>query len=224
MNESEFPSNSKVNPINQRPVKNVEDKKLEKIVTGEVIQRKKSFGTRFKETFTVEDTKSVVSSIWFDVLIPGAKDMVFDAFSQGLERKLFGTARSGSRRGGYRPGGSLFGNASYMPYNRYSASSPQREDPRGRPQAPSRQPRGGHDLGELILQTRVEGQAVLDQMYELLSVYGMASVADLYSLLGHSSEFTDMNWGWTDLQGSDVVKIPEGYLLQLPRPAPIASS
>lgn len=216
--ESEFPSNSNTRKPPKAGVNPA--KKVEKVVTGEVIQRKKPLGKRFRETFSGDDNRSVGSYVLFDVLIPAAKDMIADAVSQGIERKLFGEVRSSSRRGGYRPGGSIFGNASYNPYHRYSGGggSSLRPDPRQQSNARSRNRVTQSTYDEIILATRAEATEVIDNLIAIIAQYDVATVADLFELVGVTGEFTDEKWGWTDLMGADIQRIHEGYLLNLPRP------
>lgn len=220
--ESEFPSNSnkshQVDPTANKG--KPAEKKVEKVVTGEVVKRKKSLGSRFKETFiSGADSKSVMEYVLFDILIPAAKDMVVDATQAGLERKFYGEARSVGRRGYNR--GPVGGG--YTAYNRIGSSplvDPRaRQDPRAI--APSRKARANHNFDEIILQSRVEATAVIDQLFELVSKYDQATVADLYDLVGVESSFTDQRWGWLDLRGADVIHVRNGYLLSLPRPEPI---
>lgn len=215
---SEFPSNSNEPKGAQLPGKlptqgEPAKKEIKKVVTGEVKTRKKSLGKRFLETFTGDDSKTVVQYVFFDIIIPGAKDMVADAVSQGIERKLFGEVRSRSRRGGYGGGG-------HTAYNRMSGAGRdifRRDDPRERPSI-SKRARATHNFNEIILETRPEAMEVVDQMYTLLSQYEVVTVADLYELLGETGEFTDDRYGWTDLRGTDIARVREGYLLDLPRP------
>lgn len=192
------------------------EKKIEPIVTGRVVRRKTPLGRRFKETFGGSDAKSVWSFVALDVLLPAAKDMLADAVSQGVERMLFGEARSTSRRTGYRPGGSQTG---YVSYNRYSSPTsrgpvtPRDDGPRI-----SRSSRARQNFDEIILATRVEAEEVIDRMFDLVSRYEVVTVADLYELVGVSGEYTDAKWGWTDLRGAAAMRIRDGYLLDLPRP------
>lgn len=210
--ENEFPGNSHRSKKATHPEK--EPKKVEKVVTSEPIRRKKPLGKRFVETFVGGDAKGVAGYVAFDVLIPAAKDMVADAMSQGVERMLFGEARSTSRRGhGPRPGGS----GGYVSYNRYAPSS-LRPEPRV---GPSRRARATHDFDEIILATRVEAEEVIDRLFDLVSRYESATVADLYELVGVSGSYTDDKWGWTDIRGAGVTRVRNGYLLDLPRPEPL---
>lgn len=191
-----------------------EPKKVDKVVEGEVLRRKKPLGKRFAETFVGGDAKSVWHYVLFDVLIPAAKDTAADAVSQGIEKMLFGEARSASRRGGSRPSTA----GGYVSYNRYAPSTvTRREEPR----AVSRRARASHDFDEIIIPTRGEAEEVVDRLFDLVSRYEVATVADLYELVGVTGSYTDDKWGWTDIRGAGVSRVRDGYLLNLPRPEPI---
>lgn len=198
-----------------------DDKKITPVVTGDVVRRKKSIGKRFTETFISGiSAKEAMGYVIFDILIPAAKDAAADSVSQGIEKMLFGEARSASRRGGFRPGYAN-GGATFTSYNRFSQNGGRRDDPRDpRPQL-SRQARASHSFDEIILSSRPEAEAVLDQLYELLNKYEVVTVSDLYETIGVSGNFVDQSWGWTDLRGSGIERVRSGYLLALPRPEPI---
>lgn len=209
--ESDFPSNRHKERANTKP----DEKKVQKIVQSEVQRRKKPLGKRMTETFVGGDAKSVWGFVTLDVLIPAAKDMLADAVSQGVERMIFGEARSTSRRTGRRP------NDPYISYNRYSSSSRRPEPARDPRQNISRRARASHDFDEIILATRVEADEVIDRLFDLVSKYESATVADLYDLVGISGSYTDDKWGWVDLRGAGVTRVRNGYLLDLPRPEPL---
>lgn len=218
--DNEFPSNSR----EQKVVREAPgEKKVEKVIQGEAVVRKKSLGRRFKETFVGGDTKGVMEYVTLDVLIPAAKDMVADAMTQGVERVLFGESRPRGRSFSRTPGSSPFGSAtSHVAYNRYSSSGAgHRPGPDPREFGISRRARASHDFGEIVLPTRVEAEFVIDSLFNLVSQYEMATVADLYNLVGQTPEFTDEKWGWTNLQGSAPRRTRGGYILSLPRPEPL---
>jgi hypothetical protein len=185
-------------------------KKIEKIVAGEVVRRKKTLRKRFAETFTGGDMRSVGNYVLFDVLLPAAKDTIADATSQGIEKMLFGEARSTSRRHGIKNGG-------HISYNRFSSPTSRREAPSG----PSRRARATHDFDEIILATRGEAEEVIDRLFDLVSRYEQATVADLYELLGVTGTYVDDKWGWTDIRGAGVTRVRNGYLLNVPKPEPL---
>jgi len=209
----DYPSNSHKKKARQEP--EVAPKKVERVIEGEVVRRKKPLGKRFASFFISGDAKTVGDYLLLDVLLPAVKDTLADLMSQGVEKMLFGEARSTSRRTGTRPN-----SGSHISYNRMS----QQSNPYGRPEPrnqPSRRARASHDFDEIILPTRVEAEEVIDRLFDLVAKYETATVADLYELVGVTSAYTDDKWGWTDLRGAAAVRVRNGYLLDLPRPEPL---
>lgn len=202
---SDFPSNSK---------KSKEKQKIEPVVTGKVVQRKPSLGKRLRETLVSGDTGSVGNYILFEVLIPAMKDVVADMVSQGIERVMYGEARSRSRRTGQQPG--------HVTYNRPVQTqlpwSPARPDPRP---VITRRGRADHNFNDIVIATRGEAVEVIDRMGELLQRYNQVTVSDLYELTGITASFVDEKYGWLDLTTANVQRVSGGYLLDLPRPEPL---
>lgn len=207
----EFPSNSK----SSQPPK-PEEKVVESVVTGEATSRKKSIGRRLREVLIGGDTKSVINYIVTDVLIPQAKDMLTEAVSSGVERLIYGDSRSPGRYG--RRPSSGPGPTNYTQY------SGRGNNPIGRQGMQDRRPNATvttQSIDDILLATRIEAETVVDRMFDLLRDYESVSVADLHSLLGWSSQFTDQKWGWIDLQGAGVRRVREGYVLALPKTVPL---
>lgn len=197
--QMDFPSNShKSKGGTKKP-----EKKVEKITSGKVVKQKKSLGKKFAETFLGENIESVSSYIIYDVIIPAAKNMIFDTVNNGFEMLLFGQIRgSRTRRDRGR---------SYVSYSSYYKD-------RDRDRQISLRNRARHNFDDIILESRGEAEEVLSHLVELIDVYGMASVADLYDLVGVTSNFTDNRYGWDNLSSARVVPVRGGYLLELPRP------
>lgn len=210
MESTEFPSNRKTTPNIKPP-----EKRTEQIVSSEVTRRKKTLGRRFSETFVGGDARSVWSFVLIDVVVPAAKDMIADAFSQGIEKMIYGDAYSRSRRTGRHPS-----EGPYINYNKISKAQ-HRGSNYGQPPRMSKQARATHDFDDIILATRAEAEEVLERMYDLLSKYETATVSDLYDLVGITGHYTDNKWGWFDLRGAGVNRVRNGYLLELPRPEPL---
>ena len=203
---ADFPSNS----VTKKPA-NPAEKNLEKVVTGSVKQQKRGLGRRIAETFIEDNTKTVGDYVVHDVLVPAAKTMISDMVGGGIEMLLFG-GRRGSRT--TRDGG-----RSYVNYNSLSYRPQNREvlGKTGGIREISRTSRARHDFGEIILETRGEAEEVLSLLVEAVDQYGVASVADLYELVGIASSFTDNKYGWTDLRNAGVNRVRGGYLINLPR-------
>jgi hypothetical protein len=199
-------------PSNSRAAREPEEKKLAKVVTGEVRTRKKPLGRKFLEAFVGgSDAGSIWQYVLFEVILPAAKDTIADAVSQSVERMLFGEARSSSRRTGTRPSGT----GGFVSYNRFASPSTTREETR----IGSR--RGAHNFDDIVLDTRAEALEVIERMFDVVAKYQVVTVADLYELVGLSPSPIDHKWGWSDLRGAGPTRVTNGYLLDLPKPDPI---
>jgi hypothetical protein len=188
---------------------------VEKVVVGEVIQRPKSIGWKFKNIFFGGDAKQAVKFVSADVLLPALRNLVVDMITKGAERLVYGESQYRRRP----PGGGTNYGARYQ----YSGSSRQYpSDVRDRafsPLAPS-DPRIGrqnrHDINDVILGTKEEAEIVVERLTDILDQYDVVSLADLYELLGLSTSPIDNKWGWTFLPNVQIRQTRQGYLLELP--------
>lgn len=188
-----------------RSKEEVENKKVEKVVKGSVKTKKKSSSTRFKDVFIAEEASSVKDYILMDVLLPTIKKAISDIVSNGVDMLLYGeTGRSSSRRSG-----------SKVSYSKYYD-----ERDRGR-ERDYRRIKSAYDYEDIFLETRAEAEEVLNRMDDLIDNYGIVSVADLYDLVGISSNYTDNKYGWTNLRNARVERARDGYYLNLPKALPI---
>ena len=208
--EPEFPANSEASKRVEAEKENVE-----RITQGKAIRKKKPLRKKFAEVFIAGSAKTAIGYALWEVLLPAAKDTVVEVITQGVERLFVGDSR---RRGPATPPS---GPTGYVSYNRYS-SGPMGAHRMSAPQRVlSRQARARHDFDEIVLESRTDAEEVIDRLYELVSRYEHATVADLYDLVGLAPSHTDHRWGWTDLRGSGVSRTRDGYLLDLPEPQPL---
>jgi len=204
---TDFPPNSdksKLGEVEEEP------KRVEQVTTSAAKRRKKGLGRKFKDTFFGGDSKTAIQYVWFSVLIPAVKDALVEAGAQGIEKLIFGETR---RQRSGPPSGPL-GHVSYHRYSRPGSEPPRQISQRARSQ---------HDFDEIILNSRQEADNVIDRLFDLVSRYGEATVADLYELVGLRSTHTDHKWGWTDVRGTGTVKVRDGYLISLPDPEPLSN-
>lgn len=207
---TEFPPNSDKSKLGE-----TEEKKIERVTSSEPIRKKKSLGKNFKNTFFGGDARTTIQYVIFGVLIPSAKEALAEAGREGWERLIFGETR---RRGPQqRPSGPQ----GYVSYNRYAMGGQQNHEPPGR--NISKRARATHDFDEIILTSRQEAEDVIDRLFDLVSRYDSATVADLYELVGLQSTHTDHKWGWGDVRGAGVSRVRNGYLLDLPEPEPLTN-
>lgn len=207
----ELPSNSKYRKPRPSAAKEEPKKETEKIITGEVTQRKKGIGYRFREAFAGDGSGGIVETIVTDILVAAVKAMISDAVTQGsdairqgFDRYLYGDTRT--------PGSSY-----RRPVNYAGFSKIRRYQERPEFRSISAQARARHDFDDIILETRGDAEEVIDHLREIIEEYGAVSVKDLYGFLGITSSYTDGKWGWDDLEAAGVRAVRGGYLLVLPK-------
>jgi len=210
--ENEFESNAHADrEARTRTVEKAPVKRVTQITRGKVVQRKKPLYKKFFEAFRPEDGQGFVEYTLLEVIVPGFKDLVADASTGAIENAL-GVGHSSRGRRRRRSGGG------YTSYNSMGNARPHSRRDRDRDDRDDRRSRSSSDLPELILDSRVEANEVVDTLIELISKYELCTVRDLLGLVGEPHNPTDEDWGWTDLRGARVHRVGGGYLLDLPRP------
>lgn len=188
------------------------EKRVDKVVSGDVVTRKKPLGKKFKEVFLGGELKTAGQYIVAEVLLPAFRNLLVDATTKGVERVVYGDSGYQKPRSGYdgRP--------------RVTYNSPvNRGYDRGRPNLPDQasrhRPRSGGE--EMILSTRRDAETILERLQDIIDQYQVASIADLHDLAGIPTSHVDNKWGWETLRSSEIRQVREGYLLDLPPAEPI---
>lgn len=172
---------------------------VDKVVQGEVVRKKKNKVQKVAETFFGGDLRDVASYVVKDVMIPAAKDMLYDTVSQGFSRLLFGEVRPRN-------------NSTSRGYTSYSSMSRDRSTGRREIEARNR-----NDFDDITFRDRRDAEAVMDTLRDIIDHYGQCSVADLFKASGISPRYTDYDIGWTDLARSTIARYRDGYVLNMPR-------
>lgn len=185
------------------------EKHIEKVVTGEVIQRPKSIGHKFKNIFFGGDVKTSARYVAGDVLLPALRNLVWDMISEGSKRVIFG--ESGFRR---RP-------TEYRSRVQYNSPIYRPTDPRlsparlpDQPMHPARVQR--RDMNDVIFASREEAERAIEQLIDIIDKYEVASWADFCEMINVPSAPIDNKWGWTYLTNVTVRQVRDGYVIDLP--------
>lgn len=204
----EYPSNSNKSR-EEVAAKAPDEKKIEKVVTGNVKLRKRGVARTFSDVFLTQDVDSVKHYILMDVIIPKVKDVLHDIGSEAWD-SIWGIQ-------GKSHGSTPASKVSYRDY--YDKKRDRRE--------PSRYSGGSYrdyqrvPINDIVLDSRGEAEDVIERMDDIIATYGTVSVADLYELCGVSCNYTDNRYGWTDISMASVVRVREGFLIKMPRPMPL---
>ena len=206
MQIEDYKSNSNKSKEDLRNDIVLSDHKVEKVVTGKVIAKKKSAFQKVADEFISEDAKNIKSYVFGEVLIPAIKKAISDIVTDGIDMILYGGSRGGTRRS----------TADKVSYRSYYDN--------GRSTSYSNQPVrsfNNYSYDDIILSTRGEAEDVLSRMDELIDAYGLVRVADLYDLVGITGSYTDNKYGWTNIRNATIVRVRDGYMIKMPRAVPI---
>ena len=182
-----------------------EEKRVEKVVRGKV-KTQKNNKRKLADLFISEDAGNVKNYIFLDVIIPAVKKAIYDLVVGALDMSLYGGRGGGGRR-------STADKVSYRDYNSVS-----RRDTRSYESARTT---SGYSYDDIVLETREEAKAVLSRMDEIMEEYEIVRVADLYDLVGITGEHTDNKYGWTNIRNAKIVRVRDGWKIEMPRALPI---
>lgn len=184
-----------------------QEKEIHKVVTGSVKTQKKGGLQKLSDVFISEDVSNVKSYILMDVLVPAMKKAISDIVTNGIEMILYG--ESGSKRSS--------SSGSKVSYRSYYESRDR--DPRD---SASYRPAGGFDYDNIVFNNRGDAERVLTAMQDIIDLYGVVSVGDLYDLADVSTtNYMANKYGWSDIRIANTVRVRDGYILKLPKPLPI---
>lgn len=189
----------------------VQDRQRLNPVTTSATIKKRTLGDRFKDVFLNVDAKGTAGFVFRGVLVPAARDMVFDAGKEALFRVLYPDAAATGRTA---PGSKSSGPGPKTNYQNASSG-------RGAGSMPLSQRRSEvreQTLPQYVYGNQAEPERILDTMKELIDRREYVTVADYRELSGYDSNYVDVSWGWVNLMGSQIIKMREGWTLDLPNP------
>ena len=185
------------------------EKKLVKVTTGDVAVKPKSLGSRFKNVFFGGDFNTAAEYVGTEVLLPAIRNLVVDVVNKGIDQLVYG--RTGMRRPP-RP--------SYSPRVQYN-NPVNRGIGITRAYLPDQRPidrwqRGTKVGDDVIVASREDADAVVENLTAAVEQYEVVSLADLHDLLGLPSPHTDNKWGWTNLAAVEVRQVRDGWQISFP--------
>lgn len=203
----QYPSNS-IKHRKKMLEKEQQEKRLKSVVKQPAVKRKKSEIRKFTDEFITESVSKVNNHIFKDILFPSIKEIIWKVLTDSVNMIFYPNDPKRSSvpasRVSYRDCYGNTGNAS--PIRDYSSNS-----------------RTASDLApdECIFMDRGSAEIVLYRLQEELNIYGLVTVADFKQLSGIHEEYTDNNFGWTNLKTCKVLPTNGGYYIRLPKPYPI---
>lgn len=181
-----------------------------------------------RSTVMLDSMASASSYVIQDVIIPRAIDAVSDSLHGWIDHIFdqfgMGVRPSTHTRGrNHRTSTAPSKKTTRVNYNGITVNQPA-EGPTNGSRRISKMARANHDFSEIVVATRQEANEYIDRLYDRLHQYGSVTVDDFYSLVGVDPEFTDVDWGWTDLRGTAPRRVGfgSGFVIDLPAPEHLA--
>lgn len=165
-----------------------------------LVKKKDSWFEKVSRWFISEDVDDIKSYLIFDLIIPGIKDVTFDL----VEMILFGEKSNRKRHSG----------SSKVSYSGYY----DRKECRSRNKSRYREDKDtSTDYKDIIVEERGDAEDIVDRMQDLIDRNGKASIADLLDLVNLPSNFTDVDWGWTNPRSISYRRVRDGYKIDVDR-------
>lgn len=203
MNDMDYKPNSHKYQERQSEVA-TEKREVKKVVT-KPVKTKTNELRKFTDVFISEDVSNVKSYIWMDVLVPTIKKVIVDVVTDTVNMIFFGGTRGASGRD------SRVSRVSYRDYY-------DQKDNRG---SESTRTRSRFDYEDIVYDSRGEAEAVREEMDNVIDRYGYVTVADMYDMSDRTPPFTSNNYGWHSVRSARVIRIRDGYIIDLPKAQPI---
>lgn len=193
----------------QEKKRKMQDRKIEPIDSGQIVNRRRSFFRKFLDEVKPEEDQSIFSYVVFKILIPSALNTLHDSLNAAVDIFFTGSVNNKSSSGsvrtlddGYKDYGRIYGKKSSTSLSTTSV----------------RRMKDYRDY--LTFRTNETARRVWDHLQGCIDEDGCANLEDLLMYL-NLSEMVDWNSasnGWTSLKGAFIRHLPgDRWELVLPR-------
>lgn len=206
---------------NEKPEKR---KSSEPIVSADMVVNKKiGLGGKLVKMFVAEDAKTIKDTIVNDYIIPAIKDVIHDTITKTTDMIFYGETRSTK----------ISGTKSYSSYSAYTPYSAYYGNPNRSSSLTKGYDNKDEDYNRVIYEyepviikghgkdSMMKAEEVRHYIIDTLNEYHNISVLELYSKVSRRAPHTFQKYGWDNLSHIEIVRVPEGYLIDLPKPVPL---
>lgn len=205
MAEHKMPAEEPNLPSNSNKAKRLEEKHVQKVISGTASVKKPTGWERFRERVGFEDGRTVKDFVFWDVFLPKTIDLVVDIIKTTADTFFYGGSKPANVR--------REGRKSYVSYSSYYDRDDRRDVRRG-----SYSSRAARDMQDVVFEDRKDAEMVLSEMIDIIDEYGVCKVSDFYELAGVEQNYTDHGLCWDKLGSAGVERTRNGYVIRLPRP------
>lgn len=201
---SDIPGNSMLEKSRAARAETTKQQIAKPVAKGKLVEPKTK--TKLSDIFTKEDTDSVISFVFTNLVMPRVKVLVVDAID-AFARAIFLGERASSEPRRNR----TVEYTSYQGY--YSGNSVTRVSPKPRKQ---REVRAGNSFDDILVDSYGDAQLILDQLDEVMDSQKYVTVSDLYEAASLPCPFTGNYYGWDNISSAKILTEPDGYRISMP--------
>jgi len=203
----DFKGNSNASKSTAAPA----EKRVITPVTTNVTEKKATGVGKFRKRMFSEDAGSVGESVVSDVIIPKVQGLIVDACKYMIDFIFYGKtgANNASRRSG-------IGTVSYSNYYRGNGTQMQQI-----PMTAYQRPNTVYQIKDIMFNERAEAEEVILAMQDTIARYGSVTVGDFYDMIGQHGTYTDLKYGWRDLNQTAPVRYGGGWRIDFPKVIPL---
>jgi hypothetical protein len=202
-----YPDNSHVSREQPKPDLKAVPDPVQPVVSGRVVRQKPSWQKRILKLVLGVERDNIKDYIVNEVVRPGIRDVAFEAVTSGLQKRMYGTGQPGKQIMARVVSTVQQHQTNYGNYSK--VVTPQTVAPR--------RTRTSEEFANLVYSTRPDAVRVLTRLQEAIRNFQSVSVRVLYELSGEDSFLpTDEKWGWHNLDRVEIVRVPGGYVIDLP--------
>jgi hypothetical protein len=195
--------NKPVGRFDKSKTPTVEREHIEKVISGTAKVRTNN-ARKLADTFFAEDMGTVKKHLCEDVLVPGLKKLIVSLIKDGVDIFFNGRVTRNDKRDRFA--------GDYVSYNTSFSDTRRVESVR----TPSR-----FSYDDIVFENRVDAQAALDYMCDLIRKYGYVTVSEMYEMVERTAPFTANNYGWINLSNATIDRVYGGYVINVPRAMPL---
>lgn len=209
---TDYTSNSHKSKGEEKPPP---EKRVEKVIKGEVKTKKRGIGVKFKEMLFAADFHTVGNYVVADVVLPMIRDLIYESTAKGAEKAIYGLTgrkppRTGTGPAFPYPGRVQYNNVTPINVNSHQVGAHLPDQRR------TFSPTSRTMSDSVIFSSRADAEHVLENMMNVIDQYDAVSLVEFKELCGMETSHMDLKYGWNTLRNIAIRQTREGWVIDLP--------
>ena len=197
--EENLPSGS----LNKKVDNKAPKKEVKQVTSSKGVEVKTSLYKRLGKLLFATDFKTALNSVWVNDILPSIKMTISDSINNFTSTLLM----DGDYTNRYRRNINYAQNGRYNRMMQVSGNNTKPHTFQGSME---------DKLSSIGLETRDDAYAVISEMKNQISNYGVASVSDFKRTVGITPEYTDDKFGWSNFDNAIPQRNQDYFVIMVP--------